>query len=176
VSSAHVISVELFVQFGPCARHSDAAMHVHAPEPGAPVQVWCDPQVAALATSRHPFVSAAHVSSVDVFAQTAPVVVHAGLLLHTHAALPGFPVQLWFVPQVTVLVTTRHPFWSVVHVATVEAFSQTVPVAVHAGLLLHTHCPAPAAPVHTWFGPHATGAPYELQPASPTAHVARPPG
>jgi hypothetical protein len=160
VSSAHVMSVDVLVQMGPLVTHAGTSSHVHCCVPGFPVQAWCVPHVAVLVTSRQPFASAAHVTTVEAFVHTVPVVVHAGLLLQVHAAEPGFPVHVWFEAHVVVPVTVRHPFASGVQVATVEVFSQTGPEAVHAAALLQTHCAEPALPLHTWFAPHGTAVPY----------------
>ena len=42
------------------------------------------------------------------------------------------------------------------HVASVVAFAQVVPMALHTGSVLHVHSPAPAVPVQLWWVPQAT--------------------
>jgi len=55
----------------------------------------------------------------------------------------------------------QHPIESCPHVASVVAFSQASPEAVHVALIAHVHVAGPALPppVHVWFGPHAVGVP-----------------
>jgi hypothetical protein len=159
-SSAHVMSVEVLVQIGPLVTHAGTSSHVHACVPGVPPHVWCVPQVWLALTLRHPFTSAVHVTSVEAFSQTVPLVVHAGALLHEHEAEPGFPMHVSFVAHVAVPVTVRQPLASAVQVATVVVFSQTGPAAVHVALLLHVHWDEPAVPVQSWCGPQGVAAPY----------------
>jgi hypothetical protein len=104
-------------------------------------------------------VSWAHVTSVEELVQSGPVVVH-GVALHSHDALPAAPLHVWFVPHVVVLVISRHPFASAVHVSTVVPLAQTGPDVVHCAALLQVHFPEPALPVQISSVGHAVAAPY----------------
>jgi hypothetical protein len=55
----------------------------------------------------------------------------------------------------------QHPIESCPHVASVVAFSQASPAALHVALTAQVHVAGPAAPppVHVWFVPHAVGVP-----------------
>lgn len=70
-------------------------MHVHAPEPAAPVHDWCVPQLCVLVTSRQLFPSSAHVRRIEVPSQTVPVLLsQLALLLQVHAPEPAAPVHV----------------------------------------------------------------------------------
>jgi hypothetical protein len=92
---AHVRSVvPPFVQSLPAAVQA-VALHVHCPDPGAPVHDWCVPQVCGVPlTLRHPLPSFTHVASVVPFSQTGPdAPLQLGSLLQVHCAEPAAPVQ-----------------------------------------------------------------------------------
>jgi len=154
--------VVALAQFPPAARQAGAGLHVHAPEPGLPVQVSCWPQLIAEpgCSMRQPLASFAHVTCSVVLRQAVPATVQAGTGVHVHAAEPGLPVHAWSDPHVFTPVTVRQPFPSALHVSTVKPLTQIGPFATHAESLLHVHWAEPALPVQIWWGPQADGAPY----------------
>jgi len=70
-----------------------------------------------------------------------------------HAQVPPLHV----VPaEQALVVLVRHPFASAVHVRYPVVPTHVAPAAEQFGSLLQRHDADPAAPVHTWLGPHAT--------------------
>jgi hypothetical protein len=144
---------EQYVPAAPLAQMAGAALHVQAPEPAAPVQVWFVPQVAGVPLmKKQPLASAAQAATLPLLSQNGPGVPQpVGAALHSQR--PVVPLQVWRAPQVCVVLTKKQLSPSCAQCFEAP-LSQKSPTDVQpAGGALQPQAPTPAPPEHDWCVP-----------------------
>jgi hypothetical protein len=149
-SLSHVATVPVPSHAVPISMQTVDGLHVHVAAKALPVQLWWAPHATGVPRAEQPLIPCVQVARSPETHDACPLV---QLLLHVseHAAPrpPSPAAQVSGDVQVTVDATSRQPFASFAHVATVWASWHTAPVVVQI-VEVQPHAAMSPVTAHVW--------------------------